>query len=82
MSILPPRFWRQLINWSYCAASRRFGLVAWRNTKKKLTLSGKWHPARGVTVMCYGCYANGFQLDSHLANFRFVFFLCFFSGSA
>jgi len=25
----------------------------------------------------YGCYANGFQFDSHLADFRFIF-LCIF----
>jgi len=31
--------------------------------------------ARGVTIMCYGCNASGFRLDSHLADFRFVFFL-------
>jgi len=30
VSILPPRLWRQQIGWSYCAASRTFGLVAWR----------------------------------------------------
>ena len=29
--------------------------------------------ARSVTVMRYGCYANGFPFDSHLSNF------CFFS---
>jgi len=46
--------------------------------QKKVTLSGKCCPARGVTVMCYGCYANGFRFNSHLADFRF----CFFSGSA
>jgi len=37
VSILPAIFWRQQISWSYCAGSRRFGLVAWRNTKKKGT---------------------------------------------
>jgi len=31
-------------------------------------------------VMCYGCYADDFRFDSHLADLRF--FLCFFSGSA
>jgi len=30
--------------------------------------------------MRYGYYANGFQFDCHLADFRFVFFLYFFSG--
>jgi len=30
-------------------------------------------------VMYYGCYANGFRFDSHLANFDF-FFYYFFSG--
>jgi len=24
--------------------------------------------------MCYGCYANGFQFVSHVADFRFAFF--------
>jgi len=73
-------FWRQQISWNYCATSRRFGLVAWCNTKKKVTLSGKRRPARDVTVLCYGCYANGFRFDSHLADFRFVFFLCLFQA--
>jgi len=36
VSILPPRCWRQHIGWSYCATSWTFGLMAWRNTKKKL----------------------------------------------
>jgi len=27
VSILPPRFWWQQISWSYCAASRTFGLM-------------------------------------------------------
>jgi len=31
VSILPPRFWRQLIGWSYCATSWTLCLVAWRN---------------------------------------------------
>jgi len=39
----------------------------------KKTLSCWW-----CMVRCYGCYANGFRFDSHLADFRFVFFLCFF----
>jgi len=30
-----------------------------------------------LTVRCYGCYANGFRFDSHLADFLF-----FLSGSA
>jgi len=31
-----------------------------------VSFSGKWRDAhsRSVTVMCYGCYANGFQFDS------------------
>ena len=72
VSILLAIFWWQQIGWSYCADSRRFGLVAWRNTKKKVTLSRKRHPACGATVMCYGCYANGFWFESHLADFNFV----------
>jgi len=50
--------------------------------KKKVTLSGKHCPARGVMVQCYGYYANGFRFDSHFADIRFVFFLCFVPGSA
>jgi len=65
VSILPLIFWRQQISWSYCAASQRFGLLAWRNTKKKVTLSGKRCPTCGVTVMCGGCYANGVWFDPH-----------------
>jgi len=30
--------------------------------------------------MRYACYVNGFWFDSHLADFRFVFFFTFFSG--
>jgi len=30
--------------------------------------------------MRYGHYANGFRFDSHLADFRFIFLLHFFSG--
>ena len=56
--------------------------VPWHDaiqTKKKVTFSGKRRPACGVKVMCYGCYANGFRLDSHLADFCFVvFFFAFF----
>jgi len=57
VSILLVIFWWQQISWSYCAANRRFGLVAWHNTKKKVTLLWKRRPACDVTVMCCGCYA-------------------------
>jgi len=30
--------------------------------------------------MRYGCYADGFRFDSHLADFRFVFFFTFFQA--
>jgi len=44
--------------------------------KGPLCLSGKRHSAHhGVTPKCYGCYANGLQFDSRLANFRFLCFL-------
>jgi len=79
VSILPAIFWGQQIRWRYCAASGRFGLVAWRNTKKKVILSGKRCPGRGVLVMCYGCYASGFWFDSPVRDFSFFFL---FSGSA
>ena len=50
------------------------------NSNNIVSFSGKRHTARSVTVMRYDCYANGFRFDSHLADFRFVFFLYFFSG--
>jgi len=48
--------------------------------QQKGHLSGKrHHPVHGVMVMCNACYANdGFQFDSHLADFRYVFFSAFF----
>ena len=56
--------------------------VSWHNAMPtKVTLSGKRCPACGETVMCYRCYANGFQFDSHLADFCLVFFSLLFSGS-
>jgi len=67
VSILPTIFWQQQIRWSYCAASRRFGLVAWRNTVPRKRSLGQENavPACGVTVKCYGCYA----LSNHKAYF-------------
>jgi len=32
--------------------------------------------------MCHSYYANGFRFNSDLTDFRFVFFLCFFSFTA
>ena len=45
--------------------------------KEKVTLSGTHYPARGVMVRSYGCYANGWRFNSHLAEF-----LLFFPGCA
>jgi len=70
VSIFPAIFWRQQIGWSYCASSRRFGLMSWRNTMEKVTLSAKRCPARGVMVRCYGYDANGLTL----ALSTFIFF--------
>jgi len=42
--------------------------------KDKVTLSGKRCPDCDVMVRCYDCFANGFQFDSRLADFPFVFF--------
>jgi len=55
-------------------------LVSWHdaNTKKNVPLSRKHRLARGVMVICYSCYVNSFRFDSYLADFRFVFILCFF----
>jgi len=36
--------------------------------------------AYSVTVMCYSNYANGFQFESHFADFAFVFFFTFFQA--
>jgi len=47
--------------------------VAWRNTKKKVTLSGTRCPAFGVMVRCCSCYANGWWFNSWLADFRLFF---------
>jgi len=51
--------------------------LAWRNSIKRVTLSFKRHGSRSVAFMRYGCYgyANGLWFDSHLADFRFLFFL-------
>jgi len=71
VSILLAIFWWQQIGWSYCAGSWSFGLVAWRNTKKKVTLSEKHCPVRGAMVRSYSCYANGLRCDSRLPDFHF-----------
>jgi len=81
VSILPPRCWRQQIGWSYCATSQTFGLVVWRNTKKKVTLSRTCCPGRVVMVRCYGCFANGLRFDSPY-RLSYCIFLCFIPGSA
>jgi len=49
--------------------------VSWHDIipRKRPLLSGKRHPAHGVMVRCYGCYAYGFQFSSHLADFLFFF---------
>ena len=77
MFILPAIFWRQQISWSYCTGSRRFGLVEWCSTNKKVTFPGKCWPSSSVMVVCYSCYANGLWFDSRLADFCFVFFFAF-----
>ena len=65
---------RQQISWSYCAASWTFGLVAWRNSNKKFSLSCNRLAARSIAVMLHVWYAIAFQFDSHLDDFPFVFF--------
>ena len=37
-------------------------------------MSFKRRGSRGVAVMCYGWYANGFRFDSHFADLTFFFF--------
>ena len=78
MSLLPPRFWRQQIGWSYCATSWTFGLVAWSNLNKKVSLSCHRRAAHSIAVLFHIWYAIAFQFDSHLGNFSFLFFVTFF----
>ena len=54
-----------------------FDLVAWRNSKKKASLSCSQHAARGVVVMLHVWYAIAFQFDPHLGDFLFLFFTFF-----
>jgi len=77
VSIFPPRFWQQQISWSYCAASRTFALVAWRNSNKKVSLSCNQHAARSVVVMLHVRNAIAFHFDPHLGDFPFLFFTFF-----
>jgi len=51
--------------------------LAWHNSNKRVSSSFKWRESHSVAVMRYGCYAKGFQFDSHLVDFIFFFF---FSG--
>jgi len=41
-------------------------------------LSFKRHGSRRLGIMRYGCYANAFRFNSHLADYPFVGFLYFF----
>ena len=41
-------------------------------------MSFKLRGSLGLMVMCYGYHCSGSRFDSHLANFRFVFFFTFF----
>ena len=45
--------------------------------QQKDNLSGKRHPALGVMVKSYGCYAYGFRFNSY-SNLADICFLCFF----
>jgi len=46
-------------------------------SNKRVGLSFKWHGSYSLGVMRYGCYANGFRFNSHLADFCFFFFTFF-----
>ena len=74
VSILPPIFWWQQIGLSYCAASWKFGLVAWCNSNKKVSLWCNRCAARSVVVMLHVWYVIAFRFDSHLGNFPFFYF--------
>jgi len=56
--------------------------LSWRNSHKKISLSLKVRVARSLWVMRYSYYAtpNGFQFNSHPADFCFVLFLYFFQA--
>ena len=64
MSILQPRVWQQHIGWSYCAISRTFGLVAWRNSNEKVSLSCNRHAAHSVEVMLQVSFFHNFTIFS------------------
>jgi len=78
VSILPAIFWRQQINWSYSAGSRKFGLVACRKIKKKVTLSRKRCPAGGVWLGVMAAMLMVFGLTLTLPTFVLFFFFAFF----
>jgi len=77
VSMLPPRCWRQQIGWSYCAASRTFSLVAWRNIKKRVTLSGTRCPARGVRGQVLWLLCQGLAVRLSPCKLSFFFFAFF-----
>jgi len=43
-----------------------------------VSLSFEWRGSGSIGVMRYGCYASGFQFDSHPANS--LFFITFFQA--
>ena len=45
--------------------------LAWHNSNKIVSLSFKQQASCSLGVMRYGCYANGFRFNSHLADFQF-----------
>ena len=74
VSILPPMLWWQQISWSYCAASQTFGLMAWHNLNKKVSLSCSQRVSRSIVVMLHIWYAIAFRFNSHLGDFPFLYF--------
>ena len=64
---------------SHCLQKRKWLQIhlARRNSNKRVSLSFKWRGSCSLGVMRYGYYANDFQFNSHLADFRFFFFTSF-----
>jgi len=72
--ILPPRCWQQQIDWSYCNASRTFGLLAWRNWNKKDNLAHERRVARSNYAARLVCHCFSVRLSPWWLTFSFTFF--------
>jgi len=84
LSFLPVIFWRQQIGpgRSYCAASWRFSLTAWCNTKKRSLfvrkmLSSSWCNGSVIYVLRLLCQWFSVRLSVSPCRLSFFFFAFF-----